>query len=83
MKGKSILTNKIESEIELLERHVKMLNAIMEHEPIGIIRLSELSGHPTAQSEVFAPDPGTGRIDQSFAGRCGHHARNCSRSSPN
>ena len=29
MKGKSILTNKIESEIELLERHVKMLNAIM------------------------------------------------------
>ena len=46
MKGKSILTNKIESEIELLERHVKMLNAIMEHEPIGIIRLSELLDIP-------------------------------------
>jgi predicted transcriptional regulator len=46
MKGKSILTNKIESEIELLERHVKMLNAIMQHEPIGIIRLSELLDIP-------------------------------------
>ncbi len=46
MKGKSILTNKIESEIELLERHVKMLNAIMGHEPIGIIRLSELLDIP-------------------------------------
>ena len=46
MKGKSILTNKIESEIELLERHVKMLNAIMEHKPIGIIRLSELLDIP-------------------------------------
>ncbi|HEY3420248.1 MAG TPA: hypothetical protein VGK23_06810 [Methanomassiliicoccales archaeon] len=46
MKGKSILTNKIESEIELLERHVKMLNAIMAHEPIGIIRLSELLDIP-------------------------------------
>jgi len=46
MKGKSILTNKIESEIELLERHVKMLSAIMEHEPIGIIRLSELLDIP-------------------------------------
>jgi predicted transcriptional regulator len=46
MKGKSILTNKIESEIELLERHVKMLNAIMDHEPIGIIRLSELLDIP-------------------------------------
>lgn len=46
MKGKSILTNKIESEIELLERHVKMLNAIMTHEPIGIIRLSELLDIP-------------------------------------
>ena len=46
MKGRSVLTSKIESEIELLERHVTMLKAIMEHEPIGIIRLSELLNVP-------------------------------------
>ncbi|HUV25280.1 MAG TPA: hypothetical protein VMW26_07615 [Methanomassiliicoccales archaeon] len=41
MKGRSVLTSKIEGEIDLLCRHVQMLQAIMEHEPIGIIRLSE------------------------------------------
>lgn len=46
MKGRSALTNKIESEIQLLERHVKMLNTIVAHEPIGIIRLSELLNIP-------------------------------------
>jgi predicted transcriptional regulator len=46
MKGHSILTNKIETEIDLLERHVTMLKAIMAHEPIGIIRLSELLNIP-------------------------------------
>jgi predicted transcriptional regulator len=46
MKGNSVLTSKIESEIELLQRHVKMLKAIMDNEPIGIIRLSELLNFP-------------------------------------
>jgi predicted transcriptional regulator len=41
MKGRSVLTSKIEGEVDLLCRHVQMLQAIMEHEPIGIIRLSE------------------------------------------
>ena len=45
-KGRSVLTSKIEGEIELLCRHVQMLRAIMEHEPIGIIRLSEQLGIP-------------------------------------
>lgn len=45
-KGRSVLTSKIEGEIELLCRHVQMLKAIMEHEPIGIIRLSELLNIP-------------------------------------
>jgi hypothetical protein len=31
MKGRSVLTSKIESEIDLLERHVAMLKAIMGH----------------------------------------------------
>ena len=46
MKGNSVLTRKIESEVELLQRHVQMLKAIRENEPIGIIRLSELLDHP-------------------------------------
>lgn len=46
MKGNSVLTSKIEAEVDLLERHVVMLNAIKKHEPIGIIRLSELLDIP-------------------------------------
>jgi len=46
MKGKSVLTSKIEGEIDLLCRHVQMLQAIMEQEPIGIIRLSEFLNIP-------------------------------------
>jgi len=43
---KSTLTSKIESEVKLLERHVAMLKAIIENQPIGIIRLSEMLGVP-------------------------------------
>jgi len=46
MAKKSPLTSKIESEIKLLQRHVAMLKAIMENQPIGIIRLSELLNFP-------------------------------------
>lgn len=41
-----MLTDKIEEEFDLLERHIKMLGVIMEDEPIGIIRLSEKTGFP-------------------------------------
>jgi predicted transcriptional regulator len=44
--GKSVLTSKIEAEVELLQRHVTMLKAIMDSEPIGIIRLSEMLEFP-------------------------------------
>ncbi|UCE81579.1 MAG: hypothetical protein JSV94_06030 [Methanobacteriota archaeon] len=40
------MTSKIEAEMELLQRHVEMLKAIMDNEPIGIIRLSEMLRHP-------------------------------------
>ncbi|HEY7587638.1 MAG TPA: hypothetical protein VIB49_02705 [Thermoplasmata archaeon] len=43
---RSALTSKIEAEIKLLQRHVAMLKAIMENQPIGIIRLSELLSFP-------------------------------------
>ncbi len=42
----SSLTGKIETELELLQRHVEILKAVKDHEPIGIIRLSEITGHP-------------------------------------
>jgi predicted transcriptional regulator len=43
---KSVLTSKIEVEVKLLERHVQMLKAIKENQPIGIIRLSEMMNVP-------------------------------------
>lgn len=43
---KSALTSKIETEVELLQRHVEMLRAIIENEPIGIIRLSDMLKYP-------------------------------------
>ncbi len=46
MKGSSVLTSKLENEIELLQRHVMMLKTIMDNEPIGIIRLSDLLSIP-------------------------------------
>ncbi len=42
----SMLANRIRSELDLLGRHVSLLKAVMEHEPIGIIRLSDKLGYP-------------------------------------
>ncbi len=36
----------LRSEIELLRRHVAVLRLVKRHEPVGIIKLSELSGIP-------------------------------------
>ena len=44
--AESGLTGKMELELELLQRHVEILKAVKDHEPIGIIRLSEITGHP-------------------------------------
>lgn len=45
MRG-STLTDRIQAEFDLLERHVMLLKIIMKEQPIGIIRLSEKSGFP-------------------------------------
>ena len=45
MRG-STLTDRIQSELELLERHVMILKIILKEQPIGIIRLSEQSRFP-------------------------------------
>jgi predicted transcriptional regulator len=36
----------LRGEIELLRRHVAVLRLVKRHEPVGIIKLSELSGIP-------------------------------------
>ena len=42
----SALTGRIEYELELLQRHVQILKIIINNEPIGIIKLSNLSQFP-------------------------------------
>ena len=46
MARKSVLASKVEQEVKLLQRHVTMLKAIVENQPIGIIRLSEMLNYP-------------------------------------
>lgn len=46
MLKKNILLGQIENEIDLLDRHVNLLTIILEKQPIGIIRLSELTHAP-------------------------------------
>ena len=38
----SPVTSKLDSELELLERHIRVLKITKENQPIGIIRLAEL-----------------------------------------
>jgi len=45
-RGKVTLTSVIESEVDILKRHVEILNLVMKNEPIGIIKLSEMTGYP-------------------------------------
>jgi predicted transcriptional regulator len=40
-----MLTN-LKKEIDLLRRHEKILQLVLENEPVGIIKLAELSGMP-------------------------------------
>jgi len=40
------MLSRFKKELELLERHALMLKLVIEHEPIGIIKLSELCGMP-------------------------------------
>lgn len=61
------LTSKMEVEIELLKRHVSVLQAIIGHQPIGILKLSELLNYPQhkiryslrilEQEGLIAPSP--------------------------
>jgi len=45
-KERFVLTNVIETELDILKRHIKVLKVLKENEPAGIIKLSELTKHP-------------------------------------
>lgn len=41
-----VLTNVIETELDILRRHVEILKVLQQNEPAGIIKLSDLTKHP-------------------------------------
>ena len=45
-KERCALTSVIESEIEILKRHISILKTLQENQPMGIIKLAELSKYP-------------------------------------
>jgi len=40
------ITNVAEKELELLSRHIEVLNTVRDNGPIGIIKLSQVTGQP-------------------------------------
>jgi predicted transcriptional regulator len=45
-KERFVLTNVIETELDILKRHIQVLKTLKENEPSGIIKLSEITKHP-------------------------------------
>lgn len=45
-KDRCVLTSVIETEMDILKRHVKVLKTLREKQPMGIIKLSELTNYP-------------------------------------
>jgi len=45
-KDRCVLTSVIETELDILKRHVDVLNTLQKNQPIGIIKLSEITGYP-------------------------------------
>jgi len=46
IKNRSSITSVAEKELGLLERHLDILKTVQEQGPIGIIRLSQITGQP-------------------------------------
>lgn len=40
------MLSKVREELERIERHIRILKLVIENEPIGIIKLSEITGWP-------------------------------------
>jgi predicted transcriptional regulator len=45
-KQRCVLTSVIESEMGILKRHIHVLKTLKENQPMGIIKLSELTNYP-------------------------------------
>lgn len=45
-KDRCVLTSVLETELDILKRHVDVLKTLRENQPMGIIKLSELTGYP-------------------------------------
>jgi len=45
-KERSVLTSVIETELDILKRHIHVLKALQNNQPMGIIKLSELTDYP-------------------------------------
>jgi predicted transcriptional regulator len=45
-KERCVLTSVIETELDILKRHIHVLKTLREHQPMGIIKLSELTNYP-------------------------------------
>ncbi|MBN1281032.1 MAG: hypothetical protein JXA00_05225 [Candidatus Thermoplasmatota archaeon] len=45
-RDRTTITNVAEKELDLLTRHIDVLKTVRDHGPIGIIRLSQVTGQP-------------------------------------
>ena len=45
-KDRTTITSVAEKELDLLTRHIDILKTVKDHGPIGIIRLSQVTGQP-------------------------------------
>jgi predicted transcriptional regulator len=45
-KEKSTITSVAEIDLDLLSRHLQVMTTVKEHGPIGIIKLSQMTGQP-------------------------------------
>jgi predicted transcriptional regulator len=46
VKERCILTNVIETELDILRRHVNILKTLQKNQPMGIIKLAEYTDYP-------------------------------------
>ena len=45
-KERCVLTSVIETELDILKRHIDVLKTLQDKQPMGIIKLSELTNYP-------------------------------------
>lgn len=40
------MIDRVEKEVDMMQRHLEVLSLVRDHEPIGIVRLAQQTGHP-------------------------------------